>query len=226
MTSNQIYVLSESYMNIIKNNEDRKKELDINNFEFQKEYVKQFKFIMSNSCYLPIDLIEYAHNNIDRQNAITKLEELIHCYPIAKEIEAGIFEFSLNYVKTQLLNNDNIFMIYQDKLFELLDNLDINNKKINNTTLLPALISGALSGQVIPFLKMFQLHPQRWKYLIDKNNLRDDTLYTINTTDIYKCGRCGLSKHTYYITQTRSADEPATIFYTCINCKKTFTKSI
>jgi len=218
--------LSETYINIIKTNENKKKNLDMNSFEFNKEYIKRFRFIMSTSCYLPHDLIEYGQINLDRKKAIEQLEEVIHCYPLSREIELGIFEFSLNYVKIQLLNYDNLFMIYQDKLFELIDNLDINNKRISNKTLLPALISGALSGQVIAFLKMFQLHPQRWKYLIDKNNLRDDTLYTINTTDSYKCGRCGLSKHTYYITQTRSADEPATIFYTCINCKKTFTKSI
>jgi DNA-directed RNA polymerase subunit RPC12/RpoP len=181
---------------------------------------------MTNSLYLPINLVEYALQNINRKEAINKLEEIIKCYPLAIEIESGIFEFALNYVTTQLLNNDNIMMIYQDKLFEILDNLDTNNKKINNQTLLPALYSGAIPGQTIPFLKMYQLHPQKWKHIIDKNNLRDDILYTVSTTDAYKCGRCGMSKHSYYITQTRSADEPATAFFTCINCKKTFTKSV
>ena len=218
--------LSQDYKNILDNFENKKEEYDIDKFEFQKDYIKRFKFIMTNSLYLPIELIEYGQKNIDRDLAINKIEEIVKCYPLSREIEAGIFEFAINYVKTQLLNYDNVMIIYQDKLFEILDNLDVNNKRINNKTLLPALLSGAIPGQTIPFLKMYQLHPQKWKYLIDKNNLRDDTLYTINTTDSYKCGRCGMSKHTYYITQTRAADEPATVFYTCINCKKTFTKSI
>ena len=225
-TMNNTGELSSLYKQIIMNFENKKEELDINNFNFQKEYMRKFKFIMTNSYYLSIDLIEFAIANINRKEAIAQLEKLIKCYPLAIEIESGIFEFSLNYVKTQLLNYDNVTIIYQDKLFEILDNLDVNNKKINNTTLLPAIISGAIPGQTIPFLKMYQLHPQKWKHIIDKNNLRDDILYTVSTTDSYKCARCGMKKHSYYITQTRSADEPATVFYTCVNCKKTFTKSI
>ncbi|GMH19367.1 hypothetical protein Nepgr_021208 [Nepenthes gracilis] len=38
------------------------------------------------------------------------------------------------------------------------------------------------------------------------------------TTDQFKCGRCKQWKCTYYQLQTRSADEPMTIFVTCVNC--------
>ena len=61
---------------------------------------------------------------------LNKLEEIIKCYPLAVEIESGIFEFSLNYIKTQLLNHDNIMMIYQDKLFELLDSGKLKSSKL------------------------------------------------------------------------------------------------
>ena len=39
-------------------------------------------------------------------------------------------------------------------------------------------------------------------------------------TDQFKCGRCKQRKCTYYELQTRSADEPATIFVTCLDCGK------
>ena len=102
----------------------------------------------------------------------------------------------------------------------------MENKEINNRTLLPSILRGEINPQTVAFLNMQDLHPKNWKHLVDKNNLRDKILYTVNTTDEFKCGRCGEKKHTYYITQTRSADEPATVFYTCINCLKTFTKSM
>ncbi|KAF2072476.1 hypothetical protein CYY_006208 [Polysphondylium violaceum] len=38
------------------------------------------------------------------------------------------------------------------------------------------------------------------------------------TTDQFKCGKCKQRKCTYRQLQTRSADEPATTFVTCINC--------
>lgn len=38
------------------------------------------------------------------------------------------------------------------------------------------------------------------------------------TTDMFRCGRCGQRKTTYYQKQTRSADEPMTTFVTCVTC--------
>ena len=204
----------------------RDEELEFSNFSYDREFIKRQKFIMTNSCYLPISLIKFAETQIDRKKIITDIDKYINCIPISIQIEKGLFEFTLNYIKTSLLEQTEFNSVYMDKLNEICDNLDMKNNKINNKTLLPALLDGSISAQTLPFLKMYQLHPQRWKYIIDKNNLRDLTLYTVNTTDEFKCGRCNERKHTYYITQTRSADEPATIFYTCINCKKTFTKSM
>ncbi len=37
-------------------------------------------------------------------------------------------------------------------------------------------------------------------------------------TDEFKCKRCKSRKTTYYEMQTRSADEPMTIFITCLTC--------
>lgn len=204
----------------------REEELDINNFSYDREYIRRQQFIMTNSCYLPIDFIKFAEKQIDRKKIIDNFDSYIICLPISMQIEKGLFEFSLNYIKTSLLEWSEFYPVYMDKFYEICENLDMNNDKINNRTLLPALLEGTIAAQTVPFLKMYQLHPIRWQHIIDKNNLRDLTLYTVNTTDEFKCGRCGERKHTYYITQTRSADEPATVFYTCINCKKTFTKSI
>jgi DNA-directed RNA polymerase subunit M/transcription elongation factor TFIIS len=204
----------------------RDEELDINNFSYEREYIRRQQFIMTNSCYLPVEFIKFAEKQIERKNIIQEFDKYINCLPISMQIEKGLFEFSLNYIKTSLLEWSEFYPVYMDKFYEICENLDMNNEKINNRTLLPALLDGSISAQTVPFLKMYQLHPLRWKHIIDKNNLRDLTLYTVNTTDEFKCGRCGERKHTYYITQTRSADEPATVFYTCINCKKTFTKSI
>jgi DNA-directed RNA polymerase subunit M/transcription elongation factor TFIIS len=207
-------------------NENLNNELDFDNFSYDREFIKRQKFLMSNSCFIPIGFIKFAETQIDRKQIIERLDNFIKCLPISIQVEKGLFEFALNYIKTSLLEQNDFYSIYMDKFNEIHDNLDMHNNNINNQTLLPSLLDGTISAQILPFLKMYQLHPIRWKHIIDKNNLRDLTLYTVNSTDEFKCGRCGERKHTYYITQTRSADEPATVFYTCINCKKTFTKSI
>jgi DNA-directed RNA polymerase subunit M/transcription elongation factor TFIIS len=202
------------------------KELLIENFSYEKEYLKNCDFIMENSLYLDVKFIQLCESQINRKQTVETIDKLINCINISDDIEKGIFEFSLNYVKAQSLPNHFFQLTYNDKLNDLLLNLDVNNKRIENKTLQPDLLNGKFSGQIIAFLNMYQLHPMRWKSIIDKNNLKDDTMANVNTTDEYKCGRCGERKHIYYITQTRCIDEPATIFYTCTVCRKTFTKSM
>jgi transcription elongation factor S-II len=40
----------------------------------------------------------------------------------------------------------------------------------------------------------------------------------LQTTDMFRCGKCGQRKCCYYQLQTRSADEPMTTFITCVPC--------
>ena len=42
------------------------------------------------------------------------------------------------------------------------------------------------------------------------------------TEGVYKCRNCGGKKTVQKELQTRSADEPMTIFITCVNCKNTW----
>jgi len=37
-------------------------------------------------------------------------------------------------------------------------------------------------------------------------------------TDMFSCEKCGKNRTTYYQMQTRGADEPMTIFVTCLDC--------
>ena len=41
-----------------------------------------------------------------------------------------------------------------------------------------------------------------------------------NQEGLFKCGRCKSMKTSYYEMQTRSADEPMTVFVSCLNCGK------
>jgi DNA-directed RNA polymerase subunit M/transcription elongation factor TFIIS len=222
-------MLTDKYQETYERVNNEYKSVNINNFSYDKEFIKKFKFVtLSNSDFknIPIDLIKYAIKNINRQDIIDKFEKLINCLPISESIEMSIFEFSLNYIITNNYPSDDYEQIYMHTFNDIYDNLDVNNKQINNKTLLPNILDGNIPYHILAFMKMYQIHPDRWNYIINKNNLRDTTLQNVSTTDEFRCARCGERKHKYYIMQTRSADEPATIFYTCIICKKTFTKSM
>ena len=55
-----------------------------------------------------------------------------------------------------------------------------------------------------------------------ENNMKKEYASNImNQPDykgLFRCGRCKSYKTTYYQMQTRSADEPMTVFVTCHNC--------
>ena len=62
-----------------------------------------------------------------------------------------------------------------------------------------------------------------WQELADKQLIREQKILEGNksqATDEHKCNRCHKRQCTYYEMQTRSADEPTTIFITCLNCGK------
>ena len=63
----------------------------------------------------------------------------------------------------------------------------------------------------------------RWKHKLDMKTIRDNNMF-INkakaSTSMYVCGNCKSRECTYYEQQTRSSDEPTTVFLTCLKCGK------
>jgi len=72
-----------------------------------------------------------------------------------------------------------------------------------------------------------EIFPERNKELAEKQFQREQRLLEgnkANATDKFFCGRCHKRECTYYELQTRSADEPMTIFIQCVNCGKRWTQ--
>ncbi len=75
----------------------------------------------------------------------------------------------------------------------------------------------------LAFMTHQEMNPEMWRKHIEKKIMRDASKYTNNiqaSTDMFTCRKCKSKKCTYYELQTRSADEPATIFITCLSCGK------
>jgi transcription elongation factor S-II len=68
-----------------------------------------------------------------------------------------------------------------------------------------------------------ELFPESWQDLADEQLKRETTMLEGSSevgSDMFKCKRCGKAKTRYWEMQTRSADEPMTIFIRCLNCGK------
>ena len=94
---------------------------------------------------------------------------------------------------------------------------------VTNPRLLCRVQEGEFPLRAIPFMTHYELFPENWFALKDKLVQREQKILEGNksrATDQFKCRRCQKRECTYYELQTRSADEPMTIFITCLNCGK------
>lgn len=94
---------------------------------------------------------------------------------------------------------------------------------VNNPRLLRRIQEGEFPLSALPTLTSYEMYPENWFLLKDKLVQREQKILEGNksrATDQFKCRRCHKRECTYYELQTRSADEPMTIFITCLNCGK------
>ena len=165
-----------------------------------------------------LDVIAYAKQYLDRLSAIVALCQFVDL-DSAFYIENGIFEFVI--VTMSLYSPDVInFVInnYQHKLNYILNNLDITNSRINNQTLIHLIKSKSIDCYKLAFLPSHVIHPQRWKPVLDKRDVKKSLVDNQSFTTFYTCRQCKKQKCTTNRAQARSADEPATIFVTCLEC--------
>ena len=161
-----------------------------------------------------------------RQQIVAKLNTIIKDEAISTNVERGIYNFSLKYAESKqtLKSWENIVFrrIYFNKCRSVFVNLDTESY-LQNTRLLDRLLSGEFLPHELAFMDPQTTFPENWKTLIDEKYKRDKILHEVRTetaTDMYKCSKCHKKVCTYYELQTRSADEPMTIFVTCLNCGK------
>jgi len=107
--------------------------------------------------------------------------------------------------------------IYMNRLRTIYLNLK------NNPDLLTMLRNEELSPKMLAFMTHQEFNPAHWKQMIEQKMKRDANKYSTNIeamTEMFTCKKCRSKKCTYYELQTRSADEPSTIFISCLDCGK------
>lgn len=94
---------------------------------------------------------------------------------------------------------------------------------VENKELFERFQQGEVNFQDIAKMDTYELFPSRWKEQFEAQQIREKRQLEGNrsmATDMFLCTRCHKRECTYYEMQTRSADEPMTIFITCLNCGK------
>lgn len=141
------------------------------------------------------------------------------------DLEKGIYNAALEEAGQKGVRrhweNPSFMDIYKLVARRTLTNLDPTSY-VANGRLLERLRDGEFPPHQVPFMTPRDLYPEAWQELADDQLKRETSMLERNQegSDMFKCKRCGKSKTRYYEMQTRSADEPMTIFIRCLNCGK------
>lgn len=164
----------------------------------------------------------YKISNPDsfRNNIVSKIKIVLENEKDSINLEKGVFNYAIRESGNRKIikkwENPYFVQIYIDRLRSIYINL-------KNEELLQQIKNGELTPQNLAFMSHQEMNPKTWKSLIDEKIKRDANKYSNNlqaSTDMFTCKKCKSKKCTYYELQTRSADEPATIFVTCLDCGK------
>lgn len=144
------------------------------------------------------------------------LENEIHSI----NLEKGVYNYAVKEA-----NNRKIIKKWENPYFTqlYLDRLRSVYLNLKNADLLTQVKSGEITPQALAFMSHQEMNNDHWKKMIDAKVKRDANKFNNNvraSTDMFTCSRCKSKQTTYYEMQTRSADEPATIFITCLDCGK------
>lgn len=115
---------------------------------------------------------------------------------------------------------------YVNRVLEIIHNIkDPNNKEFREN-----IINGSISPEELCTMSATDMLNKKRKEEIEKeiekkvDEVRADwqEKHGKITEGLYTCKNCGCKKTQQYEQQTRSADEPMTLFITCVNCKTTW----
>lgn len=142
-----------------------------------------------------------------------------------EELERGVYNWAIDYSsKNHIIKNwrnPSFVQVYANKARSVVTNLD-GASYIGNSRLMERVVKDSeFKVQELPFMRRENVFPERWKADLDRKLRRDEHVYEempAAMTDQYKCGKCKKRETIYQELQLRSADEPMSLFITCLNC--------
>jgi transcription elongation factor S-II len=164
-----------------------------------------------------------------RTEILTKIKEYFVNHLSEKDVillERAIYNSCIQDSKKRHIICDWSFpmfeRLYQRKVRHICGNLH-PDCYIENKGLLERYKRGEYTFEDLMTWNQTEIFPERNKELAEKQFQREQRLLEgnkANATDKFFCTRCHKRQCTYYELQTRSADEPMTIFIQCVNCGK------
>jgi DNA-directed RNA polymerase subunit M/transcription elongation factor TFIIS len=164
-----------------------------------------------------MSLRKIDNSELFRSNIRKKLDEKLNNEKNSNNLEKGIFNYTLKEAERRKIvkkwDNKQFVQIYVDHLRSVMKNL--------NEDVLKSINDESIKPHIIAFMTHQELYPEKWCAMIEAKSKRDKNKFETNiaaATDTFTCRKCKNNQCTYYQMQTRSADEPMTIYVSCCIC--------
>jgi DNA-directed RNA polymerase subunit M/transcription elongation factor TFIIS len=163
-----------------------------------------------------------------REDFCNLLQNTLHISTLeATDLEIGVFNCTIDYSISNKIQLSWKCLLFIDTYINIARSIYSNLKSdsyVGNTELLKRMVEyKEFNPHMLPYMQSHNIFPERWKSIIDKNNLRIKEAYEFNIvamSDMITCMRCKSKKVSYYELQTRSGDEASTLFMECLICGK------
>lgn len=142
----------------------------------------------------------------------------------SKDLEIGIYNYCIDYATYHQIPLSWTCELFKELYFAKVKNIysNLSSKySIKNKRLIKRLQEKEFMPHEIAEFRPENMYPELWKDIIDRELMRTKAAYEPQATamtDRYTCGKCKKNRCSYYELQTRSADEPMTMFITCLHC--------
>lgn len=136
----------------------------------------------------------------------------------SKDIEKSILDYTKDQCKIRNIeeirwSDIRVRRLYIRKSSMIFSNID---KILNKMS------SENIDGSLVAGLSHYDIDPTQWQPIIDRRERREICSMITDSDEKYegllKCEKCGSMNTRYVTVQTRSADEPETVFASCKNC--------
>ena len=142
----------------------------------------------------------------------------------ARDVEVGVFNWALARANERRIarnwRNPRFRALYEAKARSVAANMDASSY-VANDRLLARIAEGEFLPHDVASMPPENVFPERWREVVETKVRRDEYISTAKPTamtDQFRCGRCKKRECSFMELQTRSCDEPATLFIQCLSC--------
>lgn len=167
-------------------------------------------------------------SNSDRKKVISRISNILlnigsdldFINHLSIEIEDLVFKIIIQQCEEDN-RKDLLIKRYSTYIGNIMTNLDpLSSANEGNQSIAYSLIKGDITPDIIVYMTPFELNPKRSEYEYNKIQARLNSKIEKKYIKNMKCKYCDAYKITCSEIQTRSLDEPKTIFYECDQCNR------